>query len=87
MASPALVNRVRGEFIEMPGLELTMAEAARLWGLDNAACRHVVEALVATPYASGLAALVDDEAHLGVACIDFGGATTTVAVFADGHPV
>ena len=45
------------------------------------------EALVATPYASGLAALVDDEAHLGVACIDFGGATTTVAVFADGHPV
>lgn len=50
MASPALVNRVRGEFIEMPGLELTMAEAARLWGLDNTACRHVVEALVATSF-------------------------------------
>ena len=50
-------------------------------------CHLQVEALVATPYASGLAALVDDEAHLGVACIDFGGATTTVAVFADGHPV
>ena len=33
---------------------------------------------VATPYASGLATLVDDEAQLGVACIDFGGATTTV---------
>jgi len=50
-------------------------------------CHLQVEALVATPYASGLAALVDDEAQLGVACIDFGGATTTVAVFADGHPV
>ncbi len=25
--------------------------------------------------------------QLGVAVIDFGGATTTVAVFADGHPV
>lgn len=50
-------------------------------------CHLQVEALVATPYASGLAALVDDESHLGVACIDFGGATTTVTVFADGHPV
>jgi cell division protein FtsA len=50
-------------------------------------CHLQVEALVATPYASGLAALVDDEAQLGVACIDFGGATTTVSVFADGHPV
>jgi cell division protein FtsA len=50
-------------------------------------CHLQIEALVATPYAAGLAALVDDEAQLGVACIDFGGATTTVAVFADGHPV
>jgi hypothetical protein len=50
MASPALVNRVRGEFIEMPGLDLTMAQAERLWGLDNTACRHVVEALVATSF-------------------------------------
>jgi cell division protein FtsA len=50
-------------------------------------CHLQIEALAATPYASGLATLVDDEAHLGVACIDFGGATTTVAVFADGHPV
>ena len=47
-------------------------------------CHLQIEALVATPYASGLATLVDDEAQLGVACIDFGGATTTVSVFADG---
>jgi hypothetical protein len=46
MQSATLVERVRGEFIEMPGLQLTMAEAARLWGLDIPACRHVVDVLV-----------------------------------------
>lgn len=40
-----------------------------------------VEAMVATPYASGLAALVEDEAEMGVACIDFGAGTTTLSVF------
>jgi cell division protein FtsA len=43
-----------------------------------------VERMVATPYASGLAALVDDELELGAACIDMGGGTTTISVFADG---
>ncbi len=50
-------------------------------------CHLQIEALMATPYASGMATLVDDEAELGVAVVDFGGATTTVAVFAEGHPV
>jgi cell division protein FtsA len=50
-------------------------------------CHLQIEALVATPYASGLSTLVDDEAQLGVACLDMGGATTTVAVFADGQIV
>ena len=40
--------------------------------------------MVATPYASGLAALVDDELEMGAACIDMGGGTTTISVFADG---
>jgi cell division protein FtsA len=43
-----------------------------------------VERIVATPYASGLAALVDDELEMGAACIDMGGGTTTISVFADG---
>ena len=30
----ALVQRVRGEFREMPGLRLTFAQACRLWQLD-----------------------------------------------------
>ena len=50
MESPTLVARVRGEFIEMPGLQLTMAQAARLWGLDLVACRRVVDVLVDTAF-------------------------------------
>jgi cell division protein FtsA len=41
--------------------------------------------MVATPYASGLAALVDDEAEMGAACIDMGGGTTTFSVFTEGR--
>jgi hypothetical protein len=30
----ALLDRVRSEFVEMPDLNLTTGQAARLWGLD-----------------------------------------------------
>ena len=33
---PALVNRIRGEFLEMPGLRLTPAEASRFVGARRA---------------------------------------------------
>ena len=46
MNATALMERIRGEFLEMPGLQLTLPQAQRLWGLDPTACRHVVEALV-----------------------------------------
>lgn len=46
-------------------------------------CHLDVEAVVATPYAAGLAALVDDEAEMGTAVIDLGGGTTSIAVFAE----
>jgi len=46
-----------------------------------------VEGMVATPYASGLASLVDDEVELGCAAIDMGGGTTTISVFAEGKLV
>jgi hypothetical protein len=42
----AVVNRVRGEFIEMPGLRLTVRQAARLWGLEPSACENVIDVLV-----------------------------------------
>jgi hypothetical protein len=45
-----LVGRIRAEFLEMPGLRLTVAQAARLWGLDEGACRRVIDVLVGTSF-------------------------------------
>ncbi|MBV8791301.1 MAG: cell division protein FtsA [Pseudolabrys sp.] len=44
-----------------------------------------VEAMVASPYASALAVLADDETDLGAATIDLGAGTTTIAVFSQGR--
>jgi hypothetical protein len=41
-----VVRRVRGEFLEMPGLRLTRQQARRLWRLDETACDAVLGALV-----------------------------------------
>jgi hypothetical protein len=41
-----IVARVRAEFNEMPGLRLTMSQAARLWNLELQLCERVVERLV-----------------------------------------
>ncbi len=50
-------------------------------------CHLRVDDLVVSPFASGLACLVEDEKRMGAACIDIGGGTTTVAVFFDGELV
>ena len=42
----AAVDRVRVDFTEMPGLELTMGQAVRLWGMGVDDCRFVADALV-----------------------------------------
>lgn len=39
-------QRVQGEFLEMPGLRLTEAQARRLWQLDAATCSELLGALV-----------------------------------------
>ena len=41
--------------------------------------------MYAGSYASGLATTTEEERQLGVTCIDFGGGTTTLSVFADGE--
>ena len=38
--------RVQAEFLEMPGLRVTRAQARRLWALDDAVCEAVLCALV-----------------------------------------
>jgi hypothetical protein len=50
MHACALVDRVRGEFNEMPGLQLTIPQAARLLGIEQNACRDVIETLVASSF-------------------------------------
>ena len=42
----SLVARVRGEYSEMPGLQLTCAQACRLWQMDPVACETLLEQLV-----------------------------------------
>ncbi|OYR13665.1 cell division protein FtsA [Brucella grignonensis] len=67
-------------------MHVLTADAAPLRNLELCVnrCHLSVEAIVATPYASGLAALVGDEAEMGAACIDMGGGTTTISVFSEG---
>ena len=45
------------------------------------------EGVVASPFASALAALEEDEMDLGAICIDMGGGSTSVAVYAGGSLV
>jgi cell division protein FtsA len=70
-------------------LHVVSAEAAAARNLMLAVerCHLGIEAVIATPYAAGLSALVDDEAEMGVAVVDMGGGTTSVGVFAGGHLV
>jgi Fic family protein len=45
-----LVQRIREEFEEVPGLRLTVREAARFWGLDEETCGQVLAQLLATGF-------------------------------------
>ena len=40
------LQRLRGEFLEMPGLRLTVPQAQRLCGVDPAICKAILDALV-----------------------------------------
>ncbi len=45
-------ERVRGEFLEMPGLRLTPQQASRLWALDPATSEFVLDQLQSTGFLS-----------------------------------
>jgi cell division protein FtsA len=82
------VRDPRGMIGDVLGVDMHVLSgvAAPLRNLELAVnrCHVSVERMVATPYASGLSALVDDEAEMGAACIDMGGGTTTLAIFSEG---
>ena len=46
----SIAERIRGEFREMPGLTLTVAQARRLWSLDPTTCSAVLNQLVETGF-------------------------------------
>lgn len=45
-----LIQRVRSEYLEMPGLQLSVPQACRLWGLDATTCGSLMEQLVQTKF-------------------------------------
>ena len=45
-----LLARVYGEYAEMPGLQLTLSQGARLWNIDRDTCAQVLETLVEASY-------------------------------------
>ena len=46
MPDTALITRIRGEYLEMPGLRLTLEQAQRLCGVERMLCQTVLDALV-----------------------------------------
>lgn len=82
------VRDPRGMFGQTLGVEVHVITAA-IGPLRNLMtcverCHLSLKGVVATPYASGLSALGDDEVKLGATLIDMGGGATTAAVFAEG---
>ena len=47
-----MLQRIQGEFVEMPGLRLTPAQARRLWGLDREICDALLGTLVDAKFLS-----------------------------------
>jgi len=45
-SDPRLLQRIHGEYMEMPGLRLTLAQACRLWNVDAATSLDVLNRLV-----------------------------------------
>ena len=70
-------------------MQIVTADAAPLRNIELCVNRaHLsVDGMVASPYASGLSALVEDEARMGAACVDMGGGTTSVSIFFNGNLV
>jgi len=45
-----LLDRIRGEYREMPGLRLSRDQAQRLWGMDPLTCEALLDALVTSHF-------------------------------------
>jgi len=50
MQNDILLNRIRAEYLEMPGLCLKLEQAQRLCGVERALCQRVLDTLVDTKF-------------------------------------
>ena len=50
--APHVIQRIRAEYLEMPGLALRPEQVQRLCGLDSSLCQTVLEALVESGFLS-----------------------------------
>lgn len=41
-----LLDRIRSEYLEMPGLRLKREQAKRLWGLEDEVCAELLQRLI-----------------------------------------
>ena len=47
IAARRMLDRIRAEYLEMPGMRLTTEQVQRLCGVDAAVCQLVMDSLVA----------------------------------------
>ena len=81
-------RRLHGRELALELLVVTIAETTFATLGHCADLAHLsLDGVVAAPFASGLAALEDDEMDLGAVCIDMGGGATSVSVFSEGSLV
>lgn len=52
LLSEATLRRIRAEFLEMPGLKLTVSQAQRLWGMDRSTCEALIDELTESRFLS-----------------------------------
>jgi cell division protein FtsA len=77
-----------GKALRLDLMVVSMSEAMfQMLGFCIERAHLEFRGVVAAPFASALAALEDDEMDLGCICIDMGGGSTSVAVFAGGSLV
>lgn len=83
------VDDPRGMVCDTLGARLHLLDAASHALFNLGQCLHrcelEVEEMVSSPFAAGLATLVDDERELGAVLVDMGGGTTSLAAFAEGR--
>jgi hypothetical protein len=62
MPNPLLLDRIRGEYREMPGMRLTLPQAQRLWQVAAADCESALDALVQ----EGFLGVTEDDAYVAL---------------------